>query len=153
MEQHILESLHRSRSPLENKSDEKQRNSQRTMPESLTDGQMATLWTRMGEIYGYTWIRSYGSLKDDRGRLSATVETWRKGLAGLTPQQIAHGLNRCLREGNDFPPSLPTFYGYCRSQAIRNPMYVERRPSHALEQRTDPEVADVHIEHLRNVIK
>lgn len=71
---------------------------------------MGQLWERMAEMYGHRWTSSYGT-EDANG-------TWRKGLAGLTPQQIGAGLVACLkrrpRDGeDDWPPTLNEFRAMC----------------------------------------
>lgn len=60
-------------------------------------------------MYGHRWRSNFG-LADDG--------TWRKGLAGLTPQQIGVGLVKCLerrpRDGDeDWPPTLNEFRAMC----------------------------------------
>ena len=51
---------------------------------------MRTLWVRMAEIYGHRWTSSYGDSE------SGAARTWAKGLAGVSPAQLAAGLaDRC----------------------------------------------------------
>ncbi len=66
---------------------------------------IAELWRRMAAIYGHKWTSSYG-LTDADG-------TWAMGLDGLTPKQIGHGINICIKEGASWPPSLPQFRDMC----------------------------------------
>ena len=44
---------------------------------------MRTLWVRMAEIYGHRWTSSYGDSE------SGAARTWAKGLAGVSPAQLA----------------------------------------------------------------
>ncbi len=70
----------------------------------LAASALETLWARMAEIYGHRWASAYGA---------EPSETWAKGLAGITPRQVADGLNACLRSADPWPPSLPQFRGMC----------------------------------------
>lgn len=78
---------------------------------------MVTLWTRMEEIYPHRWSSKLG----EPG--SSAFETWRQGLAGMTPPQIARGLQQCIERHDSWPPSLPEFRGLCRPspQALELP--------------------------------
>jgi len=58
----------------------------------------------MAKIYGHKWTSSYGKVDDG---------TWAKGLAGVTLQQLADGLEACVINNFDWPPSLPEFRGLC----------------------------------------
>lgn len=69
---------------------------------------MRTLWLRMGEIYGHRWASSYGDNPDETGGA-----TWAKGLAGITPAQLADGLNACIASTDPWPPTLPEFRARC----------------------------------------
>jgi hypothetical protein len=69
---------------------------------------MVTLWTRMEEIYPHKWSSKLG----EPG--SSAFATWRQGLAGITPQQIATGLQQCVQRTDAWPPSLPAFRALCQ---------------------------------------
>ena len=87
----------------------------------------------MAAMYGHRWTSSYG-VEDDG--------TWRKGLAGLSPQQIGAGIVKCLERKpklgeEDWPPTLTEFRAMClpeRQQVFnralppppQNPNVVER---------------------------
>lgn len=71
---------------------------------SLTQHHMAQLWERMTMIYGHKWTSSYGETDDG---------TWRSGLAGITPEGVAHGLRKCVAKGLGWPPTLPEFREMC----------------------------------------
>ena len=75
----------------------------------LSSTVVRNLWVRFAEIYGRTWTNSFGEDPD-----GGAAETWAKGLAGLTNEQLADGLRACVRRPNDFPPSLSTFNMLCR---------------------------------------
>ena len=84
---------------------------------------LETLWARMAEIYGHRWSSSYGA---------EPCDTWAKGLAGLSRQQIADGLKACLRSTDPWPPSLPQFralcYGIPELFAVRAELLAHLRP-------------------------
>jgi hypothetical protein len=68
----------------------------------------------MGMMYGHRWKANYG-VEDDG--------TWRKGLAGLTPEQIGRGLVKCLEcrpedGGEAWPPALSEFRAMCLPEHI-----------------------------------
>ncbi|MHB1752184.1 MAG: replication protein P [Acidiferrobacter sp.] len=75
----------------------------------LTERHMADLWRRMTRIYGHRWTSAFGATDDS---------TWLRGLRGLTPAQVGHGLSRCAthREGG-WPPTLPEFRALCTPTA------------------------------------
>lgn len=65
------------------------------------------LWVSMTAIYGQPWLDSYG---DSEG-MGAKV--WSKGLAGLTAQQVAAGVDACAVSADPAPPTLPEFRARC----------------------------------------
>ena len=62
----------------------------------------------MADIYGLRWVKSYGA--DPR---SGAGTTWAHGLAGLTPAQLAVGVDACLSSADGWPPTLPEFRARC----------------------------------------
>ncbi|QBQ54947.1 hypothetical protein [Nitrosococcus wardiae] len=78
----------------------------------LTDKLITRLWAKMTQIYGHKWSSSYGD-STDQGKLTETARTWKKGLRGITGEQIAHGLARCLERDDPWPPTLPEFRVLC----------------------------------------
>lgn len=69
---------------------------------------MRRLWQRMAEIYGHRWTSAYG---EDAG--AGAGQTWAKGLAGLSPAQIAVGVEAALVSADEWPPTLPAFRAMC----------------------------------------
>lgn len=109
----------------------------------LSDKQMGQLWERMAEMYGHRWTSSYGT--DDRNG------TWRKGLAGLTPQQIGTGLVACLkrrpRDGDeDWPPTLAEFRAMCLPPVIPR---IHRDYIPLPKPQTDPDVVEKSIAKMK----
>lgn len=72
--------------------------------ERLSTALLDRFWQRMSEIYGHRWVSSYGAVPSD---------TWARGLAGFTGEQIARGLAACLKTTEEWPPSLPAFRDRC----------------------------------------
>lgn len=68
-----------------------------------------TLWVRMAEIYGHRWTSAYG----DSTEADGAAGTWAKGLAGITPTQLADGLKACITSSDPWPPTLPEFRAMC----------------------------------------
>lgn len=78
------------------------------MSGDLADAVVARLRVRMTEVYGHRWTSVHGE-----GATGGSASTWAKGLAGLTPQQIGHGLEACIASADPWPPTLPEFRGKC----------------------------------------
>lgn len=75
---------------------------------------MRRFWARMVAIYGGKWARDYGdACENDDGTLTVTGDTWQRGLAGVSEQQIAAGLQACLTSADPWPPTLPAFRALC----------------------------------------
>lgn len=90
------------------------------MPEKATPvseppaAHLRRLWERMVGIYGHTWNSAHGlSPQDEQGRLTIAGDTWSKALTGLSPSQLAAGLEACIAEGEDFPPAAGRFRAMC----------------------------------------
>jgi len=60
----------------------------------------------MISMFGHRWTASFGEKTDPDG-------VWIKVLAGVTPRQIADGLNAVLESGEKWPPSAPEFRAMC----------------------------------------
>jgi hypothetical protein len=97
-------------------------------------------------MYGHRWTSNYGA--EDDG-------TWRKGLAGLTPEQIGQGLVKCLERKpppgeEDWPPTLTEFRAMCLPEvvpAIHRDYVALPRPA------VDPERIQQHIVTMREMLK
>lgn len=60
----------------------------------------------MSEIFGTRWVATFGERASD---------TWRKVLAGLTPEEIARGIEHCAtRYVGEWPPTPGLFVRFCR---------------------------------------
>jgi hypothetical protein len=62
----------------------------------------------MSHMFGHTWASQYGV--DPAG---AAADTWSTALAGITPEQIALGLQTTLALGAEWPPTAPRFRAMC----------------------------------------
>lgn len=78
-----------------------------TAPVSQTA--IRTLWARMTEIYGHRWSATFGESTEG----NSAADTWAKGLAGITPAQLADGLKACITSSDPWPPTLPEFRAMC----------------------------------------
>ena len=65
---------------------------------------MYRLWLRMTEIFGHKWTSSYSD---------QPTESWCRVLQGITPQQIAHGLNAMMGRDDAWPPTAIEFRNLC----------------------------------------
>ena len=93
-------------------------------PERVID----RFWLRMTQIYGHKWSSSFGEGDHDN--------TWAKGLADLTVDELKKGFIACVKSGEAWPPTLPEFRRLCRPAQRKNEaMYrapVERQIEHKL---------------------
>lgn len=91
----------------------------------------------MTSMFGHRWTGSFGESTDPDG-------VWGKALAGVTPRQIADGLNAVLQGGYDWPPSAPEFRKLCLGVQAKTEAYngIHRqlgRPAHLLPRTTSAE--------------
>lgn len=69
---------------------------------------IARLWVWMGDIFGSLWNQNFGEdPESDTGKL------WAHGLAGLTLEQLRHGIAELKHSESNFPPSMPVFRRTC----------------------------------------
>ena len=54
-----------------------------------------------------------GNAANENGTLTDAVKTWQSGLVGITPEQIANGLKKCVASSEEWFPSLPKFRNMC----------------------------------------
>lgn len=97
-------------------------------------------------MYGHRWTSNYGA--EDDG-------TWRKGLAGLSTEQIGRGLVRCLERKHppgeeDWPPTLTEFRAMCLPEVVP---VIHRDYVSLPKPAVDPGKIAQHIEEMRNLIK
>lgn len=64
----------------------------------------------MTAIYAHRWTAPHGESADGE---ASSAGTWAKGLAGITPQQLAAGLEACIVRADPWPPTLPEFRAMC----------------------------------------
>lgn len=77
---------------------------------------MRRLWERMAGIFPAKWCKDMGETPmsaDKPDELSVYGDTWARGLAGFSNEQIAKGLEKALERGGEWPPSLPVFQCWC----------------------------------------
>jgi len=74
-----------------------------TKKQFLTTQDIQKLWDIMSRAFPTQWLNDNPS---DDG-------TWLNGLAGITPEQLAYGVQKTLSSTNEWPPNLPKFRNYC----------------------------------------
>lgn len=77
---------------------------------------MRRLWERMASIYPEKWRSVMGETPmsaDKPDELSIYGDTWARGLAMFSGDQIAKGLEKALETGREWPPALPVFQFWC----------------------------------------
>lgn len=62
------------------------------------------LWVRMTDLYGHKFSSQFGKSPSD---------TWVRCLEGLTPEQIAQGLNAIVSNPTPWPPGAAEFRALC----------------------------------------
>jgi len=80
---------------------------------ALSDRVISRVWEKMSAIYGHRWVSAYGLHVDETGKVSQAAETWAMGLSGLSREQLAHGFDYLLKNGQEWPPTLPEFREMC----------------------------------------
>jgi hypothetical protein len=113
------------------------------LPEAWTTG----LFSRLGMMYGQRFRSAFLS----PAAVDEWVQTWGRGLAGLSSEELKHGLARCIQECPDFAPTLGRF----REMCVGKPPAVD--PSHRPwipldEPRASLEVEEKHMAHIREIL-
>lgn len=94
-----------------------------TLPQMLSEADVARLWVLMTKIYGHKWVTNFGQSDKDH--------VWLAGLRGLTPEMIKRGLSECVNQFKSWPPTLPEFKALCleipdKQVAIENAIFAAR---------------------------
>jgi hypothetical protein len=110
----------------------------------------------MVQIYGHRWLSAYGDATEE-GVMSETAKTWQKALRGVTYEQIARGLAKCLESGNSWPPSLPEFRALCLGNYTEQPKQnaaAYRAPEclKLVRPKGNSEVARAHLQAMRRML-
>jgi hypothetical protein len=75
----------------------------------------------MGESPQHPATLPDGSPHPQAGQLTVAGDTWARGLAGLSGEQMARGLEACINSGKEWPPSLTEF----KMRALDIPSFAE----------------------------
>lgn len=62
------------------------------------------LWEIFAEMYGHKLVSQYGESPPD---------AWVRCLTGISGQQIADGLHKCIDDSPEWPPTAPQFRNMC----------------------------------------
>lgn len=68
-----------------------------------------SLFAKFSAIYGAKFADQWAGI--DQGKVKST---WAQGLAELRSGEIVEGIERLIRGGSPFPPTLPEFFRHCR---------------------------------------
>lgn len=78
----------------------------------------------MAALYHHRWSSALGDAPQvDNGALTVAGDTWARGLAGITPEQIGLGIDACMTRTDPWPPTLPEFRALC----LQVPSFEETR--------------------------
>ncbi len=78
-------------------------------PAELTTGIIENLFAKFVAMYGTKLADQWAG-----ANLEQVKSTWAQALSELSRPEIVDGIQRLIRSGKPFPPTLPEFYGYCR---------------------------------------
>jgi len=68
----------------------------------------------MAAVYPNRWRSAMGeSPNTPEGALTVYGDTWAKGLAGLTAEELGRGLESCITRSDPWPPVLAEFRALC----------------------------------------
>lgn len=84
------------------------------------------LWGRLKGIFGTAFLTSFGEIPD---------QVWIEALSKLSEKDINAGLNKVLRGGYDFAPSLSKFLKLCTPETVEDVYKQERDTQLMLENR------------------
>lgn len=77
---------------------------------------LEVVWETLGHVYGDPFVRNFGASCHDPkhpGEAGGAGKTWAKGLAGFTPEMLAHGLRACLNSVDTYCVNLTQFKARC----------------------------------------
>lgn len=61
-----------------------------------------------------TYGTKFATLFQSAESVDEWASTWSAGLAGYSADELRQGLERCLKEHPDWPPTLPQFRNLCK---------------------------------------
>lgn len=102
------------------------------------------LWEKMVQMYGHKFLSQFGETAN---------ETWVRCLKGITGQQVASGLEKCLTHCPEWPPGAAQFRALClgldvddkgREIARRAGMYDTRPTQNMINRMKELPVSDEH---------
>lgn len=88
-----------------------------TSPTPLPPEWALRLHARLMATYG----TPFRNLFPSEAAVNEWVETWSRGLAGLTAEQLRDGLARCITESPKWAPTLGEFRALCEKAASNAP--------------------------------
>ena len=79
-------------------------------------------------MYGHTWSSQQGTEPND---------TWIRACAGISNQQLGHGLQQVLNQGGKWPPTLPEFKALCQGEWESQRLHKAYDPNVAIVDKSD----------------
>lgn len=76
---------------------------------TIENRRAAKLWKRFSESYGSKWSDAYSA---------SPLRLWIDAIDGLTDEQIAYGIRKCIRDTPIFPPTLGQFQQACADMPV-----------------------------------
>jgi len=80
----------------------------------MSEKLVSALWLRMQSTYGHLW----NSLFKGDDAIESWRATWGASIAGLTREQIKHGVERMAAVHQEHPPTLGQFIALCKAFRI-----------------------------------
>ena len=106
----------------------------------------------MAAMYGSRWTSQH----DGEREAVFAMGTWREALQGVTDEQVAAALEACVRQGGEWPPSLPSFRAMCvgvQGEAAERARQRSDGPDYLSDQRTREERRGTEYEGFRAMLK
>lgn len=92
------------------------------------------VWERMAAVFPNVWRSAMGdSPNKPDGALTVAGDTWAKGLAGISGQQLAAGLRAVIANASSWPPTLGEFRALCEGLPTFEDVEHELRPGRSVD--------------------
>lgn len=85
----------------------------------MNQSEVAGVWDALGQMYGAKFYEQYGSHAND---------AWGAALASMTRGAALYAIRALVRDGSDFPPTLPKFAALAAEYRPRESVTVEPEP-------------------------
>ena len=110
----------------------------------------------MAICFGHRWTSNYGEALNADKNLTEAANIWLNGLNDLSTDQIKAGLDQMLKDGEEWPPSMPQFVKMCKNDnddwRHKGAAYVEVDPRKLIRHKCDPEKANSALEEMKKLV-